>query len=271
MKQSDVLTPLRQELAQFYEDEIPAVIVEVEGQQAIFVPLNPICEFLGINWSGQLQRVRRDPVLSGVARSVTVITEPRESGQGGGPQVLLCLPLDMLHGWLFSLNATRVRPELQEKIVRYQRECYRVLAAAFIPTEIQPSSSAEQNTLVQVRDMALSIAAMAEQQMALTTRLDKAAIVVGEHGRRITMLEQQLAPRNTITDAQASDIAEKVKALALLMSESDKNKSHFQAIFAELYRRFRSSSYKTIRQSQYQLVMDFLDEWYESLKGEANS
>lgn len=268
MKQTDVLTPLRQEFARFYEDEIPAAIVEVEGQQTVYVPLNPICEFLGVNWSGQLQRVRRDPVLSEVARSVTVITDPGESGKGGGPQTLLCLPLDMLHGWLFSLNATRVRPDLQEKIIRYQRECYRALAAAFLKTDIESGSSEEYQVLAQVKEAALAIASLADQQMALTARLDKAALVVGEHGRRITALEQQLAPRNSISDQQAADVAETVKALALLMGENDKSKSHFQQIFSELYRRFRVSSYKLIRQSQYQLVMDFLNEWAEAQKSD---
>lgn len=44
----------------------------------------------------------------------------------------------------------------------------------------------------------------------------------------------------------------------------DSSKNHFQAIFAELHRRFRVSSYKNIRQSQYQPVLDFLDEWKEA-------
>ncbi|MBK9052256.1 MAG: ORF6C domain-containing protein [Chloroflexi bacterium] len=39
----------------------------------------------------------------------------------------------------------------------------------------------------------------------------------------------------------------------------------FRAFFAELYRRFRVSSYKVIRQSQYHLVVDFLDEWAEAV------
>lgn len=263
MNAEKALTPIRQQTVVFYDDEIAAVQVEQGGKQIIYVPLRPLCDYLGVDWSGQLQRVRRDPVLSDALTPCVVVTPTQ--GQPDQRREVLCLPLNYLNGWLFGINANRVREELRDKLIRYQRECHEILAAAFITTEIAPSASAEHQSLVQIREMALAIAEMATQQMTLTTRLDKAAIVVGEHGRRLTALEQQLAPRQAITDEQAADIAEKVKALAVHLGEQDNSRNHFQAIFAELYRRFRVSSYKSIRQSQYHLVNDFLDEWQQSL------
>lgn len=82
---------------------------------------------------------------------------------------------------------------------------------------------------------------------------------VGQYGRRITALEVQLSPREAITDEQAADISAKVLAIASEMTELDPSKNHYQGIFTELHRRFRVSSYKNIRQSQYQVVLDFLD------------
>ena len=38
-----------------------------------------------------------------------------------------------------------------------------------------------------------------------------------------------------------------------------------RSVFSELYRRFGVSSYKNIRQNQYQAVLDFLDDWQESV------
>jgi hypothetical protein len=52
-----------------------------------------------------------------------------------------------------------------------------------------------------------------------------------------------------------------VRSLAMLLTEQDSSKNHFQGIFTELYRRYRVSNYKLIRQDQYQAVLDFLDEW----------
>ena len=121
---------------------------------------------------------------------------------------------------------------------------------------------------MQIREMGRAVMQMAEEQLRIMERLDKAALVVGEHGKRITAvenrlspLERQLAPREAITDEQAADIAETVKALAMMLTEHDNSKNHFQAIFGELHRRYRVTSYKNIRQSQYQTVLDFLAEW----------
>lgn len=44
---------------------------------------------------------------------------------------MLCLPLDYLNGFLFGVSATRVRPELQERVILYQERCYKVLSEAF--------------------------------------------------------------------------------------------------------------------------------------------
>ncbi len=261
MSEEQALIPVEQKLVEFYGDELQGVVVmTTPSQKIVFVPLRPLCAFLGLDWSSQRKRVSRDPVLAEVMKSVEIQTP-------GGVQVMQCLPLDYLNGWLFGVSSSRVKDELRERVIRYQRECYQVLAAAFQATELETAPTQEQTTLMHIREMGLAIAQMAEQQMALTTRLDKAAIVVGEHGRRLTTLEQQLAPRQAITDEQATDIAEKVKALAILLTGQDSSKNHFQSIFAELYRRFRVSSYKVIRQSQYHLVVDFLDEWAAAATG----
>ena len=256
----NALTPLEQKTVVFYDDEITAVLVEVEGRQKVYVPVRPICEFLGITWSPQLPRINRDPILSTSSISVTVTVT--ESGQRGH---VICLPLDHLNGWLFRINAERVKPEVRDKVLRYQRDCYRVLADAFLDmSESDDWMTTDPETRIalrQIEQMGLAVAEMAREQLKIMARLDKASVIVGQHSRRITVLEQKLAPREAIIDEQAADIGQKVKAVALTLTEHDKSKNHFQAIFNELHRRFRVSSYKNIRQSQYQDVLDFLDEW----------
>jgi hypothetical protein len=262
MSNESALVPVEQKAIIFYDDEITAVLVEIDNRQMVYVPLKPICDFLGVDWDGQRQRIHRDPVLSEFVKGAVITTAPSASGRGGGPQEMLCLPLDYLNGYLFGINANRVRPEIRERLIRYQRECYQVLATAFLEqTPQDPKMAAEMQSLLQIRELGRAIMQMAEQQMALTARVDKAAIIVGQHEKRLTALERRLSPREAITDEQAADIAEKVKAVAVELTGRDASKNHFQAIFAELHRRFRVSSYKNIRQDQYQAVLDFLDEW----------
>lgn len=261
------IVPVEQRLVTFYEDELLVVIVTEDGQQQAYIPVINIVNSLGLNLAGQRQRIQRDPVLAKMARIINI---PR--GNEPGNPATLCLPLDFLNGFLFGINASRVKPELRERLIRYQEECYRVLAAAFVPHEPQSRPTSETAALMQIEQMGLAMVQMAREQLeiirgqqSIQSRLDRAALVVGEHGRRIAVLEQQLSPRQAITEEQAADIAEKVKALALALTNQDSSKNHFQAVFAELYRRFRVSSYKTIRQAQYHLVVDFLDEWSQAI------
>ena len=174
------LVPLEQKAVIFYDDEVTAVLADEDGRQQIYVPVRPLCEYLGLNWSGQQQRINRDPVLSEV-KGVCVIHTP------GGSQEMLCIPLDFLNGWLFGVNASRVKESVRERLITYQRECYRVLADAFIGPEVREVAvSPTEVSLYQVREMGLAIARMAEEQIVferrLTTtegRLEKAAVVYG--------------------------------------------------------------------------------------------
>ena len=269
------LVPIEQRSVLFYDDEITAVLVEVDGRETIYVPVRPLCDYLGLNWDGQRRRMNRDAVLSEEVMSVVVTTtDIAPDSRRPRTSTMICLPLDFINGFLFGINASRVKEEVREQLIRYQKECYRVLADAFLQTETAVSddwmttSPETRAALHQIQEMGLAIAQMAQEQLRIMERLDNAAIVVGQHGRRITALERQLAPREAISDEQAADIAETVKALAMMLTEHDASKNHFQAIFAELHRRYRVTSYKNIRQSQYQSVLDFLDDWLAAAEDE---
>ena len=80
------------------------------------MPIRPICDYLGVDWSAQYRRINRDAVRAESVQGVAVTTTPSANGRGGG-QEMLCLPLKSLPGWLFGINAERVKAELREKIV----------------------------------------------------------------------------------------------------------------------------------------------------------
>lgn len=260
MSQDKAIVPTEQRSIDFYGDEL--IVISLEGEP--YIPIRPICDFLGLSWSGQSERIRRDAVLSEATATVRVT---RTEGNRQVSRELLCLPLDYLNGWLFGVNAGRVKEGLRERLIRYQKDCYRVLAQAFQGSAVVSPTS----PLVQIRDMALAIATMAEQQMLLEgrvttteTRLDKAAVVVGDLSKRLGRLESRLAPGAYITDEQAAEISQRVKALAGRLQEQTPGKNYYQSIFGELYRRFNVSGYKLIRQNQYAEVIAFLEEWRRS-------
>ncbi len=89
-----------------------------------FVALRPIVDALGLDWSSQHKRIKRDGVLS---EGVCVMQTPSE----GGDQDAVALPFNLFHGWLFTLQVSRTKPEIQEKLLAYQLECFDVLHSYF--------------------------------------------------------------------------------------------------------------------------------------------
>ena len=85
-----------------------------------YVAMKPICENIGLQWEAQLKRIQRNAILN---TAMSMMDTP----SNGGKQKTACLPLDYLNGWLFGVDANRVKPEIRERLLTYQRECFRVL------------------------------------------------------------------------------------------------------------------------------------------------
>ncbi|NHZ71983.1 MAG: hypothetical protein GWP17_02730 [Aquificales bacterium] len=50
MSKKPTLTSIEQRTVIFYDDEITAVLVDVDGRQVVYVPVRPLCSFLGVSW-----------------------------------------------------------------------------------------------------------------------------------------------------------------------------------------------------------------------------
>jgi len=277
--QSTALVPTSDQIVDFYGDPIQGLIVLNNDQPTVYVPVRAICTYLGLDWSAQYRRLHRDAVLHDVLQPVAMTA----TGSHADEHEVICLPLEYLPGWLFSINATRVRPDLQDKINRYRRECFSVLWRAFqadalsivrrtepldhdVTHELAPTSTAM--ILTQVRDQALAQVALAEQQLALEARISthddrlrQAGVVIRDMQRRMGVLEERIQPSQLITEEEASDVASQVKALAEILTGHDPSKNHYQSIFGELNRRFRVTSYRRLSRAQLADVVQFLADW----------
>lgn len=268
------LAPIEQREIDFYDDRIVAVLVDVPGKTEpdIYVPVRLLCQFLGVDWSGQRQRIMRDPVLSSVARIVGVTP----SNRGGDPNVL-ALPVEFIHGWLFGISVARIKPEHQDKLIRYQLECFRVLWRAFqAETLTAAPTTPSMSSIAEVREFGLALVRLAEEHLALDARvsttedrLDQAATVVGgilrdatQTKKEVTDLTRRVAPGNPITEEQAGDLQQRVKAIAMLLTEANPGKNHYQAIWGELSRRMAVSGYRNFPAARYPELVKFLEEWH---------
>lgn len=109
----------------FRSDEL----VAIERDDGYYVALRPICEAMGLSWGSQLQRVRRDRILS---EGIVVMKTPL-SRHG---QEEVCMRIELVNGWVFSIDDSRVKDEeTLEKVLAYKRECYQALSEALVGSE----------------------------------------------------------------------------------------------------------------------------------------
>ncbi len=239
----------------FYGDRIT---VAQGVDEEIYVPLRPLTDFLGLDRTAQQRRVQRDPVLSKRLRTVRMDT-------GGGPQRVLCLPLDLLPGWLFGITTGKMASEMAEKLNRYREEGFKVLWNAFkgdilpyVPALEDAGLSKAEETL----ELINAIQQMAQQQVDLERRYNTMAGYmrgfVKTTNARLTAIEMRLDPENEVTVEQQAEIMIAVKNLAHALEQCG-IANGYQQVYSELYRRFNVNSYKKLPRSRYEEVMNWLD------------
>lgn len=278
-------------------EEVLAVQVEGEG---IFLPVRPMCAALGINFSGQSQRIRRHDVMAEALRRVRIETT-------GGSQVFQCLELESVLMWLATIESRRIKESLRLRLQVYQRWVFRKVREAFaaetgigVSAYKGPAStvveagvaSSTAMTLQQVEQFGLAIATMAREQLVYDQRLagvegnvaeiegrvarqderlDNAAAVVGQWMRRLVALEGRLYPGNPITPEQSEELKAKVHGVAQALIArgwaSPKYANPYQALFSELNRRFSVPSYHAIPVERYGRALAWLDEIQATLTG----
>src|SRR5690242_7796724 len=261
------LTPVREQTVDFYGDAIPVAQMREGG---LYVPLRPLTDFLGLAFGPQRRRVLRDEVLAGQMQRVVMV------GADGKRYAMLCLPLDLLPGWLFGIQPTRARPELVDKLKRYRLECFRVLWNTF-KGDVLPAAPppADLDQAEQALMLAEAVASLARSHMEQTGRIealeqkqqtmaDYLRPFVQRTNERLTALELRLSSGATISEDQAAEIALVVKNVAMLLVQRGEVNG-FGRVWGELYRRYRIGAYRNLPVTRYEEVLAWLRSWFEEL------
>lgn len=277
-----VLLPEEVQSVEFYGDTLVGALVRFGDEARVYVPVRPICDRLGIEWSAQYRRIQRDEVLAAEIRAVRIersefvaimATNSEQASRRGDPTVL-CLPLEFLPGWLFGIETSRIKAqELKDKVILYRRECYRRLWDAFkpfilpaaLPTPAPATSGAQL-----AYELATAVQNLAREQMELEGRMTRAAQWARGIEHRVTALELRVAGEagdEPITEAQAADLALAVKNLAHLLQQKGAANGYGQ-VYGELYRRESITSYKTLPRTRFDAVMRWLKARYDEESGQ---
>lgn len=252
---AEVLVPAEQDTVEFYGHSLVAVRLE-DGR--ICAVLRWLCQGLGLDPSGQLERIRRRAALTEGLVRVQVNT-------AGGPQEMPALTLRVLPGWLYTIDENRVKPEVREDIIVFQRECTDVLAEHFankprqqlpapdtlVPSEPiarpeRPAADADRAAWIEYHhameawlrwqdDVDRWRASVDQRQTALEDRMES----VEEVTRLIPEILERLGPETLSPEHQAT-----IKNLAKRLNELAG--FSYAAIYGELNAAFHVGKYSDI-------------------------
>ena len=88
-------------------------LVEFNGEP--YTPMKPIVEGMGLDWKTQLRKLTQ--------RFKSTMVEMTIVAADGKNRQMVCLALRKLPGWLYSISAGKVRPEIHDTVLQYQAEC----------------------------------------------------------------------------------------------------------------------------------------------------
>ena len=263
MAETKALTSVEQKSVDFYGDDLTAVRTN-DGR--IYTSLTQMCNALGLNAHGQSQRVDRHTVLSR-GKGVCKIHTP------GGEQSVIVLRVDLVPLWLSGVRASMVNEDVRPKLEKFQEEAAAVLWEAFqegrLTTDLAFETLLQEDTdAVQAYKMAMAIVKLAKQQILLDGRVGDAELRLEDVEERLTTIEEQFTGQDAVTEVQASQISQAVKAVALALGKQS-GRNEFGACYGEVYRKFNVTSYKMVPRRKFDEVMAFLTEWHQSLVGDA--
>ena len=114
--------------------------------------------------------------------------------------------------------------------------------------------------------MARAIMRLSYQQVAMEQKLQSyQQHTDGRLDALETAVNQLTAPGRYITDAQASQLSQAVKAVAMLLSKQTR-RNEYGGVYGELYRRYNITSYKALASNQFNDAMNWLNDWRENLE-----
>lgn len=100
---------------EFYDQSL--LTIEINGKS--YTAARPISDHMGLAWTSQRQKLRNSDKFN----CDDIITV----GKDGRIRKMLFIPVEELNAWLFSINADKVKPELRDIVIKYQKECVMVL------------------------------------------------------------------------------------------------------------------------------------------------
>lgn len=100
-------------------------LVGIQKDGKIYTPLRNFCEILGVDTSGQLQRIKRDETLVQGLVKISSLTN-------GGEQEINVIDINYLPLWLTGIKVNQCKEEVREFLLDFKLKAKDILTTAFI-------------------------------------------------------------------------------------------------------------------------------------------
>jgi hypothetical protein len=244
---------------EFYGEFFTAVLA---SDRKLYVPLHDMCQSLGVQTHGQVERIRNNPAI---ADSLVTMEFTRAYGEETvQTRAMVCLRLSHLPFWLGTLQPNRIKNEdKREHVIRFQREFVDVAWAAFRREILPADVLAEMDTALPPEEQAyLQLMDEAADLRQGITRHDEH---LSDLEQRVGTLEARLLGTDFINTAQMKEYMDMVGILGHLLKQ--KRKGNQSTVHAEVKRRFQVPSYQLIPEDEFDQVKQLLGSWYRRIAG----
>ena len=223
-----------------------SIMAAKDNRNVIWVGVRYVCDSLGMT-EGQMKRqiknIKNDMLFQEEGGS-NQIPLPTNSGE----QEVFCIRNDFIPIWLAKINITektrKERPDFAKKLLEYQLKAKDILAEAFTPKQMPPSSVADQIKLLAQGNVEVN-----QRVDALTERVDKIELdlpVLPVEADRITM---EVRRRGVAALGGKQSAAYKSRELRQKL---------YNNLYANLKYNFGVKTYKSIKRSQVDTAIEIV-------------
>jgi len=211
-----------------------------------YIPLQDVCNALGIDTNGQRQRILRDEAISD-----RLVNIPMETPYQNATRVreVACLNLRAIPYWLGTIDAARIKEEHRKKVILYKREFAEASWFVFRSDIVPPEVLAEMDSYATPQEQ--EYGAIMDEARQLRKRIDLLSGKVDKElermdagiqdlDGRLGTLEATLVDRVIINSAQAKQLSDMIGMVALSMHERNSKKAK-SLCFAEVHNDFKAT------------------------------
>ena len=240
-----------------------------------YIRLDHMCEHLGLDSKSQRRKLQEHPAIEDRCVSMMIDTPYRESTR---KKEVWFIDIQILHLWLGMIQVLKVREELRERLIHYQRDLAQSLWLLYRSETFPKEILDEINASMSPHDRQVAEIFEAAQQLRrkvdilnghLDEELSRLGLVIGDLDNRLGAVETKIIGEETINSQQAKQIQDMVSLVADALHLSNKSKysksTAHAAVHNELKQQFQIHVYSALPASRFDDARNFLASWWQKL------